>query len=125
MQVLNLVCMHGLLTRVRLRTWHLIPVAFQSTVQSQTRQCQDADGYAGVVEGIGTVSVIFHGYAITLCDVLCVPSLSENLFSVTAAASRGTQLMFNDSGAFVFCDHESFQVQRDTRSGLVVLVDTL
>jgi hypothetical protein len=85
-----------------------------------------ADGCAGVAEGIGTLSVILHGYAIALCDVLCAHSLSDNLFSVTAAAARGTQLVFYDTGcAFAFSDHESFQVQTDPRNGLALLVDTL
>ena len=85
-----------------------------------------ADGSVGMVDGVGSVSVIFNGFAITLHEVLCVPSLSGNLFSVTAAAAHGTEVKFSKLGCeFVCSGQERFLVPRDTSSGLVVLVDTL
>ena len=70
-----------------------------------------ADGSVGMVDGVGSVSVIFNGFAITLHEVLCVPSLSGNLFSVTAAAAHGAEVKFTKLGCeFVCSDQERFLV---------------
>ena len=84
------------------------------------------DGSQGRIEGVGTVFVIFNGFAITLYHVLCVPSLTSNRFSVTAAASKGNEIIFSASDcSFLFSDQESFSVPKDPQSVLVTLIDTL
>jgi hypothetical protein len=105
-------------------------MAADSSLFTELRRKEDIvtfdDCSFGPVVGICTVAAIFEEYAVELSDVLYVPFLFGNLFSVTAATGSGVRVTFLRNGCkFEIEDGAEFAGNRDSSSGLVLLVDTL
>jgi hypothetical protein len=80
-----------------------------------------ADDRVPSIEGCGSVNVGFAGKDFVLKNVLFVPSLGRNLFSITAAIGHGGSIQFSmESCRFSYSCGYHFQLTRSkSRFGLM------